>query len=82
MTQQDTGTPDTDTPDTDSSDGRRPLRRALVSVYDKTGLGELAHALAAAGVEIVSTGSTATRSERRGERTAPLIRPSPPPRGA
>jgi phosphoribosylaminoimidazolecarboxamide formyltransferase/IMP cyclohydrolase len=36
-----------------------PIRRALVSVYDKTGLPELADALAAAGVEIVSTGSTA-----------------------
>src|SRR5450830_2044683 len=38
---------------------RRPLRRALVSVYDKTGLVELASALHAAGVELVSTGSTA-----------------------
>ena len=37
----------------------RPVRRALVSVYDKTGLTELAGALHAAGVEIVSTGSTA-----------------------
>ena len=36
-----------------------PVRRALVSVYDKTGLVELATALSAAGVEIVSTGSTA-----------------------
>ncbi|PJJ61885.1 bifunctional phosphoribosylaminoimidazolecarboxamide formyltransferase/IMP cyclohydrolase [Compostimonas suwonensis] len=36
-----------------------PLTRALVSVSDKTGLLELAAALAAAGVEIVSTGSTA-----------------------
>ena len=36
-----------------------PIRRALVSVSDKTGLLELATALAAAGVEIVSTGSTA-----------------------
>jgi phosphoribosylaminoimidazolecarboxamide formyltransferase/IMP cyclohydrolase len=35
------------------------IRRALVSVSDKTGLTELATALAAAGVEIVSTGSTA-----------------------
>lgn len=37
-----------------------PLRRALISVYDKTGLVELGQALAAAGVEIVSTGSTAS----------------------
>ncbi len=42
-----------------SDDARRPIRRALVSVYDKTGLEELARALADAGVEIVSTGSTA-----------------------
>ena len=36
-----------------------PIRRALVSVYDKAGLPHLAAGLAAAGVEIVSTGSTA-----------------------
>ena len=39
----------------------RVIRRALVSVYDKTGLDELAQGLHAAGVEIVSTGSTASR---------------------
>jgi phosphoribosylaminoimidazolecarboxamide formyltransferase/IMP cyclohydrolase len=39
--------------------GRRPIRRALISVYDKTGLVELASGLHAAGVYIVSTGSTA-----------------------
>ncbi len=39
--------------------GRRPIRRVLMSVYDKTGLVELAEALVAAGAEIVSTGSTA-----------------------
>jgi phosphoribosylaminoimidazolecarboxamide formyltransferase/IMP cyclohydrolase len=38
---------------------RRPIRRALISVYDKTGLVDLASGLHAAGVEIVSTGSTA-----------------------
>ncbi len=43
------------------SDDRRPVRRALVSVYDKTGLDGLARALHAAGVAIVSTGSTAAR---------------------
>ena len=36
-----------------------PIRRALISVSDKTGLLELAATLAEAGVEIVSTGSTA-----------------------
>jgi phosphoribosylaminoimidazolecarboxamide formyltransferase/IMP cyclohydrolase len=35
------------------------VRRALISVYDKTGLAELVPGLHAAGVEIVSTGSTA-----------------------
>ncbi|MYW68393.1 bifunctional phosphoribosylaminoimidazolecarboxamide formyltransferase/IMP cyclohydrolase [Streptomyces sp. SID8379] len=38
---------------------KRPIRRALVSVYDKTGLEELARGLHEAGVELVSTGSTA-----------------------
>ncbi|MEO3936153.1 bifunctional phosphoribosylaminoimidazolecarboxamide formyltransferase/IMP cyclohydrolase [Dermatophilaceae bacterium Soc4.6] len=42
-----------------TTDGRRPVRRALVSVYDKTGLTDLALALHEAGVSIVSTGSTA-----------------------
>ena len=36
-----------------------PIKRALISVSDKTGLKDLAKALAAQGVEIVSTGSTA-----------------------
>src|SRR5271165_7458290 len=35
------------------------IRRALISVYDKTGLAELATGLQAAGVQIVSTGTTA-----------------------
>ena len=43
------------------STDRRPIRRALISVYDKTGLEELAKALSEAGVQIVSTGSTAGR---------------------
>lgn len=37
-----------------------PIRRALISVSDKTGLLDLAAALAGAGAEIVSTGSTAS----------------------
>jgi phosphoribosylaminoimidazolecarboxamide formyltransferase/IMP cyclohydrolase len=36
-----------------------PIRRALISVSDKTGLVDLARALIDGGVEIVSTGSTA-----------------------
>jgi phosphoribosylaminoimidazolecarboxamide formyltransferase/IMP cyclohydrolase len=36
-----------------------PIRRVLVSVFDKTGLERLAAALKTAGVEVVSTGGTA-----------------------
>ncbi|MTA02237.1 MAG: bifunctional phosphoribosylaminoimidazolecarboxamide formyltransferase/IMP cyclohydrolase, partial [Actinobacteria bacterium] len=38
---------------------RKPIRRALVSVYDKDRLLELGQALVDANVEILSTGSTA-----------------------
>ncbi len=48
------------------NDDRRPVRRALISVYDKERLDELGSALAAAGVAIVSTGSTATRLAEAG----------------
>ena len=44
-----------------TTENRRPIRRALISVYDKTGLEDLARGLHAAGVELVSTGSTAGR---------------------
>ncbi|MGP5251653.1 bifunctional phosphoribosylaminoimidazolecarboxamide formyltransferase/IMP cyclohydrolase [Brachybacterium alimentarium] len=37
---------------------RRPIRRALISVFDKTGIVDLARTLAEHDVEIVSTGST------------------------
>jgi phosphoribosylaminoimidazolecarboxamide formyltransferase/IMP cyclohydrolase len=36
-----------------------PVQRALVSVYDKSGLAEFVRQLAARGIEIVSTGGTA-----------------------
>ncbi len=45
---------------------RRPIRRALVSVYDKTGLSELIRGLGGAGVDIVSTGKTAALVESLG----------------
>ena len=48
------------------------LRRALLSVYDKEGLEELAAALHAAGVELVSTGSTATRIAAAGIPVTPV----------
>ena len=38
---------------------RKPIRRALISVYDKSGLLEIGELLHSAGVEILSTGSTA-----------------------
>ncbi len=38
---------------------RTPIRRALISVSDKTGLVELARALAGLGVELLSTGGSA-----------------------
>jgi phosphoribosylaminoimidazolecarboxamide formyltransferase/IMP cyclohydrolase len=38
--------------------GATMVKRALLSVFDKTGLGEFATALAALGVELVSTGGT------------------------
>jgi phosphoribosylaminoimidazolecarboxamide formyltransferase/IMP cyclohydrolase len=40
------------------TDQPRPISRALISVSDKTGLLDLAHALAKLGVELVSTGGT------------------------
>lgn len=43
-----------------------PVRRALISVSDKTRLLDLAAALAEAGVEIVSTGSTASTIREAG----------------
>ncbi|MGF7236434.1 MAG: bifunctional phosphoribosylaminoimidazolecarboxamide formyltransferase/IMP cyclohydrolase [Frankia sp.] len=52
--------------------GRRPIRRALVSVYDKTGLDVLAEAFAQAGVEVVSTGSTADVLARHGLPVTPV----------
>ena len=42
------------------------IRRALISVYDKTCLEELARGLRGAGVEIVSTGTTAARIAQAG----------------
>jgi phosphoribosylaminoimidazolecarboxamide formyltransferase/IMP cyclohydrolase len=46
---------------TGDEDSRRPIKRALVSVYDKTDLLVVARAVVDAGAEIVSTGSTAER---------------------
>ena len=51
---------------------QQAIRRALISVYDKTGLTELGAGLAEAGVEIVSTGSTATRLTEAGVAVTPV----------
>jgi len=51
---------------TTSVPGRIPIRRALVSVYDKTGLDDLAQALHDAGVALVSTGGSAALIEGLG----------------
>jgi phosphoribosylaminoimidazolecarboxamide formyltransferase/IMP cyclohydrolase len=45
---------------------RIQIKRALISVYDKAGLPDLARALHAAGAEIVSTGTTAAALEKIG----------------
>lgn len=44
----------------------RPVRRALLSVSDKTGIVDFAQALHARGVEILSTGGTAKLLEQEG----------------
>ncbi len=48
------------------------IRRALISVYDKTGLTELAAGLHAAGVQIVSTGTTAATISAAGLPVTPV----------
>jgi phosphoribosylaminoimidazolecarboxamide formyltransferase/IMP cyclohydrolase len=53
-------------------EARRRVRRALLSVYDKTGLTELAEGLHKLGVEIVSTGSTAQRIADAGVPVTPV----------
>ncbi|HZQ32675.1 MAG TPA: bifunctional phosphoribosylaminoimidazolecarboxamide formyltransferase/IMP cyclohydrolase [Mycobacterium sp.] len=55
-----------------TQDGKRPIRRALISVYDKTGLPELARGLSEAGVDIVSTGSTAKTIANAGVSVTPV----------
>jgi phosphoribosylaminoimidazolecarboxamide formyltransferase/IMP cyclohydrolase len=55
-----------------SPEQRSPIRRALLGVYDKTGIEELARALADAGVELVSTGATARRIAEAGVPVTPV----------
>jgi phosphoribosylaminoimidazolecarboxamide formyltransferase/IMP cyclohydrolase len=51
---------------------RTPVRRALLGVYDKAGVEELARGLADAGVELVSTGATAARIAAAGVPVTPV----------
>lgn len=50
----------------------RPIKRALISVFDKSGVVELAQALSQNGIEIVSTGSTAATIEAAGITVTPV----------
>ncbi|MGY1742005.1 MULTISPECIES: bifunctional phosphoribosylaminoimidazolecarboxamide formyltransferase/IMP cyclohydrolase [unclassified Blastococcus] len=56
----------------DRSPDRIPVRRALLGVYDKSGVEELARGLAEAGVELVSTGATARRIAEAGVPVTPV----------
>ncbi|HRQ74204.1 MAG TPA: bifunctional phosphoribosylaminoimidazolecarboxamide formyltransferase/IMP cyclohydrolase [Phycisphaerales bacterium] len=51
-----------------------PIRRALLSVSDKTGIVEFAHALAALGAELISTGGTARSLAAAGLTVTPVER--------
>ena len=51
----------------------RPVRRALVSVYDKTGLDDLVRGLHDAGVTLVSTGGSAALIESLGLPVDPTL---------
>ena len=48
----------------------RPVRRALLSVSDKSGLVDLARGLVSFGVELISTGGTRKASSTPGLRCA------------
>ena len=50
------------------------IERALISVYDKTGIVEFARELASLGIEIVSTGGTAQTAARVGNPRARRVR--------
>jgi phosphoribosylaminoimidazolecarboxamide formyltransferase/IMP cyclohydrolase len=58
--------PQTQTTEEAASDGAIRVRRALISVSDKTGVADFARELAATGVEIISTGGTAAALREAG----------------
>jgi phosphoribosylaminoimidazolecarboxamide formyltransferase/IMP cyclohydrolase len=49
-----------------NTEGRKKMKRALISVFDKTGLGPIAEELHRQGVEILSTGGTREFLEKMG----------------
>jgi phosphoribosylaminoimidazolecarboxamide formyltransferase/IMP cyclohydrolase len=55
-----------DTREQSAGDGAIRVRRALISVSDKTGVADFARSLAALGVEILSTGGTASALREAG----------------
>jgi phosphoribosylaminoimidazolecarboxamide formyltransferase/IMP cyclohydrolase len=59
-------------PNTISNDDALPVRRALISVADKSGLIELGRALSALGVALVSSGSTAATLREAGVPVTPV----------
>ena len=59
---------------TETDHDRRPIRRALVSVYDKANLTHIGALLVDAGVELVSTGSTARTLVEAGLPVTPVER--------
>lgn len=50
-----------------ADEGRIPIKRALVSVFDKEGIEDLAAALKDLGVSVISTGGTAKKLAAAGE---------------
>ena len=58
--------PATETQQEATGNGQIRVRRALISVSDKTGVADFARGLAALGVEILSTGGTATALREAG----------------
>ncbi|MGE5552698.1 MAG: bifunctional phosphoribosylaminoimidazolecarboxamide formyltransferase/IMP cyclohydrolase [Betaproteobacteria bacterium] len=55
-----------------SEQGVRPVRRALLSVYNKEGVEELARGLAECGAELISTGGTYAALRRAGLPVTPV----------
>jgi phosphoribosylaminoimidazolecarboxamide formyltransferase / IMP cyclohydrolase len=55
-----------DTPNKTAGNGAIRVRRALISVSDKTGVADFAKSLAALGVEVLSTGGTASALREAG----------------